>query len=287
VRPRPSLFAAFTALWLFASIAGTAAAQSIFAGTWKLNQQKSQLAGDIMKFGAAEGNAIELMAGGVTYSFRVDGNNYRLPSGDIAIWRQASPDSWTTEYRKSDGKLMSSDTWKLSADQKTLSVTTSGVKPNGDLYTDTAAYVRTAGSSGLLGAWKSTDVTLSSPNELTIEDAGLDRVILKIAALKASCETSFDGKEVPVDGPDVPPGLRLSLTRTGPYTFRLVQKLNGRELDSSVYTVSSDFSTLTQVGGAPGDPPSTLIWEKQAPGKPAIPVDQPPSSPVIPSPGVH
>jgi len=287
VRPRPSLFAAFTAIWLFASMTSIAAAQNIFAGTWKLNQERSQLTGDTMKFGPAEGNAMELTAGGITYSFRVDGNNYRLPSGDVAIWRQTSPNSWTTEYRKTDGKLMSSDTWKLSTDEKTLSVTTSGVKPNGDLYTDTAAYVRTAGSGGLLGAWKSTEVTLSSPNEFTIEDSGLDRVILKIAALKATCEASFDGKEEPVEGPDVPAGLRLSLTRSGPYSFRLVQKLNGTEIDSSEYTVSPDFSTLTQVGGAPGDPPSTAVWEKQAPSKPAGPVDHPSSSPVIPSPGVH
>ena len=136
--------------------AGTAAAQNPFAGTWKLNQDKSQLAGDTMKFGPAAGDAIELTAGGVTYSFRVDGKNYAMPSGNIAIWRQTSPTSWTTEYRKTDGKLLSSDTWKLSADGKKLSVTTSGVKADGDLYTDTAEYERTAGTSGLMGAWKST-----------------------------------------------------------------------------------------------------------------------------------
>ena len=74
----------------------------------------------------------------MTYSFRTDGKNYAMPSGNVAIWRQTGPNSWTTEYRKIDGKLLSSDTWKLSADGKTLSVTTSGAKANGDLYTDTA-----------------------------------------------------------------------------------------------------------------------------------------------------
>ena len=108
-------------VWLFLSLAaaGTAAAQNPFVGTWKLNQEKSQLAGDTMKFGPAAGEAIELKAGGITYSFRADGNPYALPSGNVAIWRQTSPDVWTTEYRKTDGKLMSSDNWKLSSDQKT------------------------------------------------------------------------------------------------------------------------------------------------------------------------
>jgi hypothetical protein len=216
-----------------------------------------------MKFGPAEGQAMVLTAGGVTYSFRVDGKNYALPSGDLAIWRQTSADGWTTEYRKADGKLLSSDDWKLSPDGKNLSVTTSGVKANGDLYTDKAEYVRTEGTSGLLGSWKSTEVKLSSPNELIMQEAGLDQLILKIPALNASGEVNFDGKEVAFQGPDIPPGFRVGLTRTGPYSFRLVQKLNGTVISSSVYTVSDDGKTMTEVGGAPGDPPSTGVWEKQ------------------------
>ncbi len=275
--------------WLFIALAGTgtAAAQSPFTGTWKLNQEKSNLAGDLMKFGPATGDAIEFAAGGITYSFRLDGNPYALPSGNVAIWRQTSSDSWTTEYRKTDGKLMSSDNWKLSGDEKNLTVTSSGVKANGDLYTNTEEYVRTAGTSGLMGAWKGTAVKLSSPNELTIQENGVDGLILKIAALKATAVTNFDGKEVAVDGPDVPTGLRLALTRTGPYTLRIVEKLNGSQVDSSDYTVSADGQTMTQVGGAPGDPPSTTVWEKQAAATPAGPADHPPASPVIPSPGVH
>jgi hypothetical protein len=279
--------------WLLATVslflslaAATAAAQNPFVGTWKLNQEKSQLAGDTIKFSPAAGEAIELAAGAITYSFRADGKPYALPTGNVAIWRQTSPDSWTTEYRKTDGKLMSSDNWKLSTDQKSLSVTSSGVKANGDLYTDTEEYARTAGTGGLLGAWKSTSVKLSSPNQLTIQEDGLDGLILKIAAMKATAVTNFDGKEVAVEGPDIPTGLRLSLTRTGPYKFRIVQKLNGSLMDSSDYTVSADGQTMTAVGGAPGDPASTSVWEKQA-SAPAGPADKPPASPVIPSPGVH
>ena len=170
---RPGQFLSAT-IWLLMIIAtaGTAAAQTPFVGDWKLNQDKSQLAGDTMKFGAAQGDAIELKAGGLTYSFRVDGKNYAMPSGNIAIWRQTSPTNWTTEYRKPDGSLLSRDSWQLSTDGQKLSVTTSGVKADGDLYTNTAEYARTAGSGGLMGAWKSTEVKLSSPSEFSI-DAGL------------------------------------------------------------------------------------------------------------------
>jgi hypothetical protein len=103
-------------------------------------------------------------------------------------------------------------------------------------------------------------------------------MVFKIAALKASCELNFDGKDAVVDGPDLPTGLRLALTRTGPYSFRLVQKLNGATVSSSVYSVTAeDPKTMTEVGGAPGDPPATVIWEKQAPALPPPPPSAPPA----------
>ena len=96
------------------------------------------------------------------------------------------------------------------------------------------------GSNGLMGAWKSTDVKLSSPDEFSIEESGLDELVLKVPAMKVTCELTPDGKEVAVEGPDIPSGLRISLTRTGPYTFKLVQKLNGSVISTAVYTVAED-----------------------------------------------
>jgi hypothetical protein len=262
MRPRQVLS---VMIWLLLSIAaaGTAAAQGPFVGTWKLNQEKSQMTGDIMKFGPAEGQAIQLSARGTTYSFRTDGANYAMPSGNNAVWRQTSPQSWTTEYRTADGRLLSSDSWKLSADGKDLTVTTSGVKSDGDLYTNTEQYVRTEGTNGLIGSWKSTAVKLSSPNEFSIQESGFDGLVFKIPALKVTYEAKFDGREVAVQGPDIPTGLRLALTRTGPYSFRVVEKLNGIPRSSSLYTVSTDGKTMTEQSGAPGSPPATMIWEKQ------------------------
>jgi hypothetical protein len=267
--------------WLSILLAATAAAQNPFSGTWKLNQEKSQLAGDTLKFRPADQQSIELTAEGLTYSFRMDGKTYAVPSGNIAVWREISPTSWSTENRTAEGKLLSNDELKLSADGKTLSVTTTGAKADGDLYTDTAQYARTAGTAGLIGEWKSTSVSLSSPDEFSIETLGFDGLVLKVPAMQLSCQARFDGKEVPVEGPDLPAGLRLIFERTGPYTFRLTQKLNGTPVRSSIYTVSEDRETMTEVGGATGDPPSTMVWEKQAP-PPAPPARAP--RPVPPPP---
>ena len=262
MRARPLLFAVLGWFTCIAAVT-TAAAQNPFVGTWKLNQEKSQMAGDILTFRPAEAQAIEVTSGGVTYSFRTDGKTYGMPSGDVAIWRQINASGWTTEYRKIDGKLLSIDTWKLSGDSKHLSLTSSGAKADGDLYTNTSQYERTAGSSGLIGSWKSTEVKLSAPDDLTIEESGLDKLVVKIASQKASCVATLDGKEVAVEGPDIPAGLRVSLTRTGPYAFKLAEKLNGDVVWTSQYTVAEDRKTMTEVGNAPGDPPQTMIWEKQ------------------------
>ena len=166
------------------SLPHKAAAQNPFAGTWKLDQEKSQLAGDTLKFGPAQEDSIELVTGAMTYSFRTDGNNYAMPSGNLAIWRQTAPDSWTTEYRTRTGKLLSNDSWKLSADGKGLSLVSSGAKATGDLYTDTTEYVRTDGSGeSLIGSWKSTAVKLSSPNDLVIQESGLDAFLAENSRL--------------------------------------------------------------------------------------------------------
>jgi hypothetical protein len=269
------------------AMGSTGLAQSPFAGTWKINEELSQMAGDTMSFGPAAEDAIEYTGGGIKYSFRVDGKNYRMPSGDIAIWRESGPDGWTTEYRKTDGKLLSSDTWKVSEDGKTLTLTSTGVKANGDLYTDTETYERTKGSQGLLGSWKGTSVKLSSPNVLVIQEAGLDSLIFRIPAMKAMAKANFDGREVAVEGPDVPAGLRLSISRKGPYSFHLVQKLNGTVIQTADYSVSNEGKTLTEVGGAPGDPPASIVWEKQAAALPAPAAEKAPSQPVLPSPPAH
>jgi hypothetical protein len=252
--------------WVITSIgaAQIAAAQNPFAGTWKLNLEKSQMTGEQLTFGPAAANSIELNGGGTHYSFRADGKTYALPSGDAAIWRQTGPASWTTEYRKLDNKLLSSDHWQLSADQKTLTLVSTGARANSDLYTDTTTYARTTGSNGLYGTWKTTSIERSSPGELTIQELGLDRLVFHVAAMMTRAEMTMDGKDAAVNGPDIPSGLRLSLTRTGPYSLQLVEKLYGAITRSSVFTLSKDNpGIMTEVAAIPGSSAITMIWEKQ------------------------
>ncbi|HEV2272843.1 MAG TPA: hypothetical protein VGR96_01685, partial [Acidobacteriaceae bacterium] len=209
--------------------------------------------------------AIELQAGGAKYSFRIDGSMYRMATGDLAVWKQVDTSTWSTQYCKPDGKPLETSVWKLSSDGSTLTVMTSGTKPNGREFTDTSVYARTAGTSGLLGSWKSTEVVLSAPDELTITGNGLDGLSIQIPSTKTSILGVFNGKDAVPSGPDVPPGLTVALKRVGPSSFRLVEKINGFVAYSSIYSMSEDGKTLTQTGNSPGDPVQTAVWEKQYP----------------------
>jgi hypothetical protein len=243
--------------------ASAAVAQNPFVGKWTLNQAESNLTGKTLKFGPAAAQSIELAADGTKYSFRPDGNNYRMASGELAVWTQVDPTTWKTDYKMADGKDLSSDLWQLSPDGQILTVTSTGIKPDKSSYTNTAIYARTAGTSGLLGAWKSTEVKLSAPDDYSIEAYGLGGLVIKIPSLQWACLATFDGKDAVPTGPTVPPGFTLVLIRTGPSSFRMAKKINGNAYYSSLYTVSQDGKSMTEVGNARGDPQQTLLWEKQ------------------------
>jgi hypothetical protein len=250
-------------LLLLLGTASVAAAQNPFVGTWKLNPAKSQLAGATIKFGPAEGNAIEVTADGASYSFRIDGSPYRMTSGDLAVWKQVDDTTWTTTYEKVDGKPLSTDTWTLSPDGQSLTVVNAGTRPDGQGFSNTTNYARTAGTTGLMGAWKSTDVKLSVGEELVIGEYGLGGLSIKIPSMKASVLAAFGGRDVTPVGPDIPPTLTVALERAGPSSFRLIERLSGAVTYSAVYTVSADGKTMTAVGNARGDPSQTVVWEKQ------------------------
>src|ERR1700744_496983 len=74
----------FTAVIGAASIA--LAVDTPFAGTWKLNMSKSQLAGDTVKF-APDGDGMRITGGGESYVFKADGSANKTRFG-TASWKK-------------------------------------------------------------------------------------------------------------------------------------------------------------------------------------------------------
>ncbi len=82
--------------------------------------------------------------------------------------------------------------------------------------------------------------------------------------IKATLNAKFDGKDYTPDGPTVPKGLTLALTRNGARSFRIVEKVNGKPIYKARYSVSSDGKTLTEVGMPVGQTEAeTAVYDKQ------------------------
>jgi hypothetical protein len=72
-----------------------------------------------------------------------------------------------------------------------------------------------------------------------------------------------DGTDAPATGPTVPDGMTLSLTKTGPRSFTLVEKIKGKPIFKVTENVSADGKTLTETGSAVGvNEPITAVYDK-------------------------
>jgi hypothetical protein len=165
-----------------------------------------------------------------------------------------------------NGVPLGTTTYKISSDGKTLVTETTGNSPSGKSFDDTTTYTRVAGTKGLMGSWKDTDVKMKE-DQVMVWKAGptADSMRWELPDLKAYVDITFDGKEYTPVGPTVPKGLTLSLTKTGPHSLAMVEKLNGKVLEKSSYKLSPDGKTLTEVEAPPdGKAPETIIYEKQS-----------------------
>jgi hypothetical protein len=250
---------------LIAAVLGSAsyalAAETPFAGTWKLNLDKSTLTGDTVKFSSTAGS-MRMTGGGESYEFKTDGSESKTRFG-TAAWKKIDDNTWE-ETDMVKGRVDSKTTWTLSADGKTLTARVTGDKPGGGSFDDTSTYVRTAGTNGLTGTWKDKEFKGSSPSVFTLSDTenGLtfDEPDFKLKAVG-----KFDGKPGTVEGPSIPPGASFVLTKVGPRSFKMTRTQNGKPLDMATWTVSADGKSMTVVSRTAGttDPPTKEVYEKQ------------------------
>ena len=237
------------------------AADSPFAGTWKLNLDKSKLVGDTVRFATA-GEMTRITAGGETYEFKADGSEAKTRFGS-AMWKKVDDKTWE-ETDMVKGRLDAKITWTLSDDGKTLTEHVTGDKPGGGSFDDTLTYVRIAGAKGFIGTWKDKQFKGSSPSVLTMSDMD-NGLVVEEPDFKLKATGHFDGKPGEVDGPSIPEGASFTLTRLGAHSFKMIRTQNGKPFDSSSWTVSPDGKAMTVVSHVAGttDPPTTEVFEKQ------------------------
>ena len=237
------------------------AADAPFTGTWKVNLDKSKLTGDTVKFTAA-GDHMRVTGNGESYEFKPDGSEATTRFGSAA-WKQINETTWE-ETDKVNGRVDSKTSWTLASDGKTLTAHITGDKPAGGSFDDTIVYVRTAGTSGLAGAWKDKEFKGSSPSVLILSQTD-DGLSLDEPDFKLKAAARFDGKPGTVEGPTIPAGASFTLTKAGARSFKMLRTQNGKAMDTSTWTVSPDGKSLTLVSRTAGttDPPTTEAFDKQ------------------------
>ena len=245
------------------SAAALSAATDPFVGTWKLNPAKSKFSGEQIKIDDLGQNRYKITGGVDSDTITADGTDQPVHYGRTEAITKQGPNVWKIVMKK-DGKVLSTGTWTLSGDGKTLAVKGSNVKPDGTNADFEAAVKRVGSGSGWAGTWESTDVKISSPDEYIISSYQGDGLSFSTPAYKEVLNMKLDGKDYPATGPNVPPGATSSGKRVNASTLEITEKIKDKVMDHVAYQVSADGNTLTLTIHETGQPkPLTAVYEKK------------------------
>jgi hypothetical protein len=236
-----------------------------WSGTWKLNVVKSQFTGDTFTYSKAANGMMHYSDGSVvSYDFGIDGKEYKTVYGRTTMWTAAGNNAWDSVY-KGNGTILSKTHRELSADGKTLTITSTGTKPDGSKFNDVVVYSRVTGTNGLAGKWRSTKVDVSAPDMWIISSPSPDVLHWDIPGYKETVEGKLDGTDLPVSGPTVPAGLTFGIKKVAPRKLSYVVKVSGKVDTYGVQTLAADGKSFTDVSWSPGKQTekSTAVFEKQ------------------------
>jgi hypothetical protein len=117
------------------------AQQNPFAGTWKFNPAKSRLSGQTVTY-TAQGSGFAVKSGAVTFTLMPDGKDHPGPFQDTAnAFKQIDPHTWE-QVSKLKGRTMATSRFVVSGDERTLTVTTDGTRPDGERLHNVTVFER-------------------------------------------------------------------------------------------------------------------------------------------------
>lgn len=241
------------------------AADNLWVGTWKLDVSKSQFAGDTFTYSKAQNGMMHYSDGStVDFDFGIDGKEYKTAYGRTTTWTSGGNNTWDS-VSKMDGKVLANNHRELSSDGKTLTVTSSGTKPDGSPFMNVTVYTRVTGTDGLEGKWRSVKVDISASDSLVITEPSPGVLRWELPEVKGYVEGKADGTDHPVTGPTVPPGLTYGFKLVTPTEITYTQKLNGKPDTHGIQTVAADGKSFTDVSWSPGkeSEKSTAVYVKQ------------------------
>lgn len=252
-----------TALVILVIATTVLGADAPYVGKWKLNPAKSDFGESTITFDLMPDGSIKVTTAGQSYTVKTDGKDYPTPFGSMEMWKTVNATTWESTG-KTNGKVISTSTWKLATDGKSLTVDSKNVKADGQASNDSQTFQRVSGTSGLAGKWKTKNVKIGSPGTLMIAANGADGVTLTLVEEKGTCSPKFDGKDYPATGPIWPSGWTCVAAKSGANALNVTWRKDGKVMFKDLFTASADGKTLTDDGTVPGLSEQTkAIYEKQ------------------------
>lgn len=253
-------------LYVTAMILATAvvrAADDPFVGTWKVNTEKSHIAGQVQEIRHLETNKYDWIYGDTHMTLLADGKQHPYMFGGTWSVKQESPDRWIMTHIR-NGKVSGIDTWTLSEGGRQWTRVARGTRPDGSPFKITRTYARVGPGSGFIGSWELKNFQANSSGKWFIKPYGNDGLTFSDPAQKESQNIRFDGKDYPDHGPWVAPGNVSSAKRFDGHHIQMTDKLHGKVIRTEQIRVSEDGKTLTDSILPRGEQkPVILVFEKQ------------------------
>lgn len=242
--------------WIVVTIALASSAleaENPFVGKWKIDPTKSHMTGSRDSVTAEGANQWRFQYGAFSWTVKADGSDQPTPFGSTVSMQVENASTWQFT-NKSDNKIISRETWLLSADGKSMSRTFNSEGPNGEPTSGVTSMKRVAGTGGFEGTWETTDVKLPF-TEVDIEPNGNNGITVLLPEDGTTYSLQFNGQEYPEHSPRLPAGVTVSAELTGTRTVRVHTRQNGKSFDTEEWEVSPDGRTFTykqQDEGTPG-----------------------------------
>ena len=237
-------------------LAAPALADSPFDGRWKGDLASAQITQRPDRFQIKDGTYSCQTCTPTPYSVAADGQYHRVAGrpywDELAV--TVVDDHRTNFSFKKDGRVVSENSYTVSADGRSLATTAHNTNNGGGVAVDSAGSATrvgapVAGANLLSGAWQFAAAS-------SISDAALT-ITMRLDGNRYHQETGLgESLDAVIGGPYAlnarDPGRTMTkVERVGPRALRFTDMNGGRVTGVSTWTVSADGQTLTSVGRDP------------------------------------
>jgi hypothetical protein len=224
------------------------AADSPFAGKWKLDPAKSTFTGGTFTYSTTPSGLMHYSDGAAEWDFGIDGKPYPTFPNRTTTWTKINDHTWENVIKIGD-KVSGKGHRELSTDGKTLTARYTLFRPDGGSEQTDETYTRVGGGPGLAGTWKNTKTQVPS-DSISIAMPSAGHIVYTDINFQTIIDGPTDGSPIPIKGPQVPEGFVAMYKASAPDKLEYTIKVNDKAINMGVMTVSGN--TLTDTSWTPG-----------------------------------